>query len=70
MRLRMMESINKNEYVTIKLDVLADNYEVVEKVAVNLLGCKPEIVYQMFVQKVLKNDTIRQTIKNSKIYTL
>ena len=65
-----MEEINKIEYVTIKLDVLADNYEVVEKVAVNLLGCKPETVYQRFVQKVLKNDTIRQTIKNSKIYTV
>ena len=65
-----MEEINKIEYVTIKLDVLADNYDIVAKVAVNLLGCKPELVYQRFVQKVLKNDTIRQTIKNSKIYTV
>jgi hypothetical protein len=65
-----MEELNKIEYVTIKLDVLADNYDIVEKVAVNLLGCTPELVYQRFVQKVLRTDTIRQTIKNSKIYTV
>lgn len=64
----MMEEITKNEYVTIKLDVLADNYDIVKKVAINLLGCKPELVYQRFAQKVLTQNTIKQAIKTA-IYT-
>jgi len=68
MRRRMMEEINKIEYVTIKLDVLADNYDIVAKVAVNLLGCKPETVYQRFAQKVLTQNTIKQAIRSA-IYT-